>query len=117
MAKTEGEKKEYNRGYYRATVNYRDRAARALEIARGYRAKAEEAIYHDTPPRCRNCARWTRGGEHTLWGYCRADFDWAAGEQAMWGEPSVGREPIRIITQEMFGCVNWIAPLPSRGGG
>lgn len=109
MAQSEA-KKEYARGYYRATIRYRDRVIRALAIARGYREKASQAIYHDTAPRCVSCARWTRGGENCLWGYCRADFERAAGEQRMWPETLMGENgERRIVTQEMFGCVNWIA--------
>lgn len=104
------EKRGYTRGYNRAVSRCQSRVSRALEIARGYREKAEAAIYHDTVPRCLSCARWTRGGENCLWGYCRADFQYAAGEQGMWADRFVGEANRErpIVTQEMFGCVNWI---------
>lgn len=110
MAQSLDEKRGYSRGYSRALVRCQDRVTRALKIARGYREKASQAIYHDTAPRCMSCERWTRGGENCLWGYCRGDFEYVADEQKMWADTPAGeREPRRIVTQEMFGCVNWIA--------
>lgn len=110
MAKTESEKREYSRGYNRALSRCHDRVERALRIARGYRAKAEQAIYRDSLPRCVSCERWKRGADGMLWGYCRADFEYTAGEQGMWADRFAGENNQRpIVTQEMFGCVNWIS--------
>lgn len=115
MAKTLGEAREYSRGYNRALSRARDRVHRVLLIARGYRMKAAEAVYHTTAPRCVSCERWTRGGANCVWGYCRADFEYEAGEQKMWADTFVGETSMRrIVTQEMFGCVNWIAKPLSR---
>ena len=109
MATSPTEIREYGRGYNRALSRCSDRVARALTIGRGYREKAQASIYHDTPPRCISCERWTRGGDNCLWGYCRADFEYVAGEQKMWAETFLGERERRVVTQEMFGCVNWIA--------
>lgn len=99
MAKTEGEKREYNKGYGRAQRRCSDRVTRVLKIARAYR----DASIGDHALRCKSCLRWTRGGETTLWGTCKANFEFVAGESNMWTEPKAP-----IYTQEGFGCINWI---------
>lgn len=106
MAKTEAEKREYQRGYLRAQSRSRDRVTAALKIARGYRDRLGAEIERT----CVGCARWSRGGDGCLWGICNADFRYEAGEHGMWSERFVGeREQRPIVTQERFGCVNWIA--------
>lgn len=110
MARTVAEQREYQRGYNRALQRCRDRVDAVLNVARAYRAKAEQAIYHDTVPRCVGCRRWTRGGENCLWGYCEGAFEYGAGESQMWVDRFVGeKEDRKIVTKEMFGCVNWIS--------
>jgi hypothetical protein len=100
VARTESEKREYQRGYNRAISRHHSRVKRVLEIAKGYR---DRSAFRSTA-RCGDCERWTRGGSNCLWGYCRADFEWSAGEGKMWAEP----QEAKIVTHEHFGCINWI---------
>lgn len=113
MAQTDAEKRAYKlaymRGYNRARARSHDLWQRLACIARGYRDRLKEPIMQR---RCGDCARWSRGASMTLWGFCRADFD--GEEPRMWAESFVGeREQRNIVTQEAFGCVNWLPRCPS----
>lgn len=101
----------YQRGYNRGRARASDRANRALEIARGYRAKA---ALQAPQPRCDTCDRWKRGHPEltVLWGFCRGDFEYP--EPGMWADTLAGERNIdrKVVTHEHFGCVNWI-PTPA----
>ncbi len=105
-AMTYGEKIAYQRGYNRARRNFANRAARAVEIAKGYRSRS--ALPTDTEQRCAGCARWSRGGPDCVWGKCAANFEYSL-EGRMWVDQFVGENERRvIITTAEFGCVNWL---------
>lgn len=110
MARTVAEQREYQRGYNRALQRCRDRVARALRIAKAYR----DGSRISPELSCVNCERWARGPGNCLWGTCRADFEYEVGESKMWAVRFVGEKEERpIITQENFGCINWIQKPPS----
>lgn len=110
MAQTEDERRGYQRGYNRAVSRNHDRVKRVLEIARGYKDARDGA----NNARCHSCDRWARGGAMCLWGYCRADFEWIAGEGKMWTDPN----DAKIVTHETFGCINWVRRNePNASGG
>lgn len=113
MAMTPGEQSAYRRAYGRRYNAIRKRAyehARKIaKIAKGLRARLTDT---DSEKVCSRCARWTRGGSSTVWGICRADFEWDV-EPRMWAAPQDwkrGDIPLEIITEENFGCVNWTKP-------
>ncbi len=109
MSKTEGEKREYSRGYSRATYRFICRAREIAEIARGYRARLAD---HDTARQCHTCQRWKRGGDKFLWGVCAGNFEQPQ-EPSMWADSFAGETWQRkIITTEDFGCVNWLPIRP-----
>lgn len=96
---------DYQRGYNRGLKRQSQRVSRALVIARGYKQSAGSTGCGQ----CQLCDRWTRGraGELTcLWGHCRADFEYMAGEGSMWVDDVNNKA--KIATHETFGCINWI---------
>lgn len=106
MSKTDGEKREYQRGYNRGRARSWNWIDKLAKIARGYRARLAD---HDTSRVCRTCQRWTRGCDTCIWGRCATDFNRPT-EPAMW--PDAGGD---IITTEGFGCVNWLPVSRERG--
>jgi hypothetical protein len=111
MSQTPEERRAYIRGYNRGRARAYDLWRRLADIAQGYRQRLREPVMQR---RCQECRRWTRGSSATLWGFCSTDFD--GHEPRMWADHFVGdRESRRIVTQEGFGCVNWL-PHPARRG-
>jgi hypothetical protein len=110
MGMTYAEKLAYQRGYNRAATRSRDRAGRALKIAKRYRALMD---CKNRQPRCANCFRWVRGGANCLWGHCAGDFKFEAGEGSMWADTFAGEPRRQVCTHENFGCVNWLPRSPS----
>jgi len=101
--------RDYSRGYGRALRRCGNRVQKALDIARGYR----DRVTSTQDQRCDTCVRWTRGGPRCLWGACRGDFEYSAGEPGMWADRFVGEaDQRRVITHENFGCVNWLPLKP-----
>lgn len=103
---TPEEKRQYTRGYNRGLARQQNRANRAIEIAKAYRARTGD---RETERLCVNCDRWTRGGPNCVWGTCRADFEYGL-EGRVWAEALVGDRDVQrsVITSEDFGCVSWI---------
>lgn len=106
---TPGEKRAYQRGVNRATARNHDRMQKLIRIARQYREREssdEECI-------CQTCDRWRQGTNNTVWGFCRADFQYGV-EPRMWADSKSGDAD--LITDATFGCISWI-PAPEQREG
>lgn len=107
MSATREERLAYARGYNRANSAASKRAQKCLDIAKGYRERLRD---YDTARTCDACARWTRGCERCLWGFCNGGFEWGV-EGAAWVDTPIGARTQQIVTHENFGCINWL-PKP-----
>lgn len=93
--------RSYMLGHKRARASYGSRMQRILQVAKRYRDLARLGA-PDVKHTCATCFRWTRGAPATLWGQCSQQHD------DMYGaEPRI-LQTEQLVTNEEFGCVNWL---------
>jgi len=93
----------YARGYAKARSTASSRISKISKIARSWQDKSINGFN----AKCASCQLWRRGQHDTKWGYCRQKWEHATDLGAVWSEAN-GRVVSEIVTQENFGCVNYI---------
>ena len=111
--KTDGERRQYSRGYNRGRKHVYDRITQVIKIAQGYRTR----LTNPSTPNCGHCSRWLRGDGNSnsaacKWGSCGADFEYGM-EGRMWVD-GAWDSPKKIITSEDFGCTAFLPIKPTR---